>query len=297
MADQKPPAPTGHKAIDDLLGDLDAFSKTVDMEAAQLARVAEEEKRAKEEARQRAAEAAAADEARRAQEAKAREAGSPAPRRGAALEMLKKQATTIGPREDPAVVRARMMVTLNKHMREADHYLAEFMHAVKTQRPAASRPYPFLHLGKLNNIVLGDGWIDSRPKRIEGVDYMAHIVMRYRIYADPPAKVLLLKDDMPRFEQYLKSMEAPYEVRPVQKNDFGQITRAEFIVKGGPACEVVLQADYEAGAVQIDLRNVSELGRQQCRVPAAEFGELADEIARYMLGADDDFGKRLAPLK
>jgi hypothetical protein len=32
-------------------------------------------------------------------------------------------------------------------------------------------------------------------------------------------------------------------------------------------------------------------------VAAAEFGDLADELARYILGADDDFGKRLAPVK
>jgi len=297
LADQKPPAPTPPKSLDDLLGDLDAFSKTIDMEAAQLARAAEEEKRAKDEARQRAAAVAAAEEARRAQESKARDPGTPAPRRGAALEMLKKQATTSGPREDPAVTRARAIVTLNHHMREADRYLAEFILAVKTQRPAASRPYPFLHLGNLQGIVLGDGWIDSRPKRIEGVDYLAHIVMRYRIYVDPPAKQLLLKDDIPHFEQYLKGMGAPYEVRPVRKNDFGQVLQAEFIIRGGPACEVVIQADYEAGAVQFDLVNVSRLGKQQCRVPAAEFGDLADELARYILGADDDFAKRFAPAK
>jgi hypothetical protein len=297
MADQKPPSPPTHKALDDLLGDLDAFSKTIDMEAAQLARAAEEEKRAKEEARQRAAEAAAAEEARRAQQAASGAAAAPAPKRGAALEMLKKQATTSGPREDPEVTRARAMVALNHHMREADRYLAEFIHAIKTQRPAASRPYPFLHLGALQNIVLGDGWIDSRPKRIQGVDYLAHVVMRYRIYADPPAKQLLLKDDMPHFEQYLKGMGAPYDVRPVRKNDFGQVLQAEFVIKGGPACEIVIQADYDAFAVQFDLVNVSRIGKQQCRVAAAEFGDLADELARYILGADDDFGKRLAPVK
>src|SRR5260221_11978101 len=137
---------------------------------------------------------------------------------------------------------------MNHHMREADRFLAEFILAVKTQRPADAGPYPFLRLGKLQGIGLGDGWIDSRPKRIEGVDYLAHIVMRYRIYVDPPAKQLLLKDDIPHFEQYLKGMGAPYEVRPVRKNDLGQGLQSEFIIRRGPACEAAIQPDDEAGA-------------------------------------------------
>ena len=297
MADQKPPAPPPSKAIDDLLGDLDAFSRTIDMEAAQLARMAEEEKRAKDEARQRAAAEAAAEETRRAQEARAREPSAPAPRRGAALELLKKQATTSGPREDPAVTRAKALASLNQHMRETDRYLAEFAHAVRTQRPAAARAYPFLHLGQLQNIVLSDGAIDSRPRRIEGVDYLDYIVMRFRINADPPGKQLLHRSELSHFEQYLKGMSAAYEVRPVQKNDFGEVQKAEFIIKGGPHCEVTMRADYNSFEVQFDLHNVRQLGHQQCRVALADFGDLADELARYILGADDDFAKRLAPAK
>jgi hypothetical protein len=298
MPDQKPPATPPAKSVDDLLGDLDAFSRTLEMESAELKRLADEDKRKREDAQNAAqAAAAAAEQAKRAQQANATASMPPGPRRGGALDILKKQATATAPREDPAVVRARMLATLNQQMREADKYLAEFILAVKEQRPAASRPYPFMHLGALQNVVLGEGWIDSRPKRIEGVDHLAYITMRYRIYADPPAKQLLLKDDMPAFEQYLKAMEAPYEIRPVRKNDFGQVMQAEFLIKGGPSCDIAIQADYDAGEVQFDLRNVRQLGRQQCRVAAAAFGDLADELARYILGADDDFAKRLAPSK
>ena len=47
-----------------------------------------------------------------------------------------------------------------------------------------------------------------------------------------------------------------------------------------------------------ELDNVRKPGRRKCVVPAAEFfGDLADELARFMLGADEEFEKRLAPAK
>src|SRR5262245_58245030 len=113
MADQKPPAGPPAKSVNDLLGDLDAFSRTLDMETADLQKQANEEKRRKEEAQraaQSAAEAAAA--AQRAQ-AQATASQPPGPRKGGALDLLKKQATATAPREDPAVVRARMLAALN----------------------------------------------------------------------------------------------------------------------------------------------------------------------------------------
>jgi len=293
----RPVAPAS--VADSLLGDLDEFSKTFDMEAQELARRVEEEKQKKEDAQRRAAAAAAADAeaAKGAREAKEREAAAAPTRRAAALELLRKQATTTAPREDPAVVRARAIAALNKSMREADRYLNEFTFAVRTERPAAARPYPFLHLGALPRTVLSDGWIDSRPRRIEGVDYLDHVVMRYRVNPDPPAKQMLYRDELAHFEQYLKSMSAVYELQPTAKNDFGQVMKALFTITAGPACEVVIRADYDNFTVGIDLSNVRQVGRRQCRVATAEFGDMADELARYILGADDDFERRLAPAK
>ena len=294
-APARPPAPV----TDSLLGDLDEFSKTFDMEAQELTRRVEEERQKQQDAQRRAAAAAAADAeaAKRAREAKEREAAAAPARRAAALELLRKQATTTAPREDPAVVRARAIAALNKSMREADRYLNEFTFAVKTERPAAARPYPFLHLGALPRTVLSDGWIDSRPRRIEGVDYLDHVVMRYRVNPDPPAKQVLYRDELAHFEQYLKSMSAVYELQPTAKNDFGQVMKALFTITAGPACEVMIRADYDTFTVGIDLSNVRQVGRRQCRVATADFGDLADELARYILGADDDFERRLAPAK
>jgi hypothetical protein len=88
-----------------------------------------------------------------------------------------------------------------------------------------------------------------------------------------------------------------YELQPTAKNDFGQVMKAVFTITGGPKCEVVMRADYDNYAVRIDLDNVRQPGRRQGRIALAEFGDLADELARYILGADDDFERRLAPVK
>ena len=189
------------------------------------------------------------------------------------------------------------MTALNQSMREADRYLAEFILAVRTQKPAASRPYPFLHLGTLPRTVLSDGWVDSRPKRIQGVDYLEYVSFRYRVNPDPPAKQMLVRDEFAHFENYLKSMGAVYEIQPTAKNDFGQVMKAVFVITGGPTCEVMVRADYETYNVAVDLLNVRQLGRRQARITLADFGDLADELARYILGADDEFEKRLAPAK
>ena len=167
----------------------------------------------------------------------------------------------------------------------------------RRKNPAPPRPYPFLHLGALPRTVLSDGWVDSRPKRIPGVDYLEHTTIRYRVNPDPPAKQMLVRDEFAHFENYLKSMGAVYEIQPASKNDFGQVLKAVFVITGGPNCEVMVRADYETYNVVVDLHNVRQLGRRQARITLADFGDLADELARYILGADDEFEKRLAPAK
>ena len=62
-----------------------------------------------------------------------------------------------------------------------------------------------------------------------------------------------------------------------------------------PACPI--NADYNLLGVEYELDNVRKPGRRKCTVNSVDFGELADELARYMIGADDDFEKRFAPAK
>lgn len=286
--------PKPKAAVDDLLGDLDAFSKKLEEEDAAAKKADEAERAARqvaEEANRRAEleRQRAAAEAQKAQQAAA---AQPAPR-GGALEALRKQSASLGSRPDPAVQRASAMLALNQEMRATYTYLAEFAKEVNAVGPASSGPYQFQYLGKLATVTLGQTWVDSRPCRIEGVDYTATISMRYTVAPQPPLTLPLYRDDIPTFGNFLTQLKADFDFKVEQKNDFGQPLRGVLTVKGKLPCEVEMRADYAAMVVIVDTLNLRRPGKGQCRIPAAVMKDMADELARYMLGADEDFGKRL----
>jgi hypothetical protein len=239
----KPP-PQNQNTSDQLLGDLDSFSKQFDEQeqalkqaaeaeqAARKAREAEEAARRAEAERQRvAAEAAAAAAA-----AAAKNASVP---RGGALEALRKQATMTGPRLDPAQERARLMLALDQDLKATYGYLAQFGGEANDAQPASSGAYEFPYLGKVPVVA------------------------------------------------------AEHDLNVEAKNDFGQPLRGVLTVKGKFACEVMIRGDYSAMGARVEVMNVRRYGKWQCLVPTAQVKDLGDELARYMLGLDDDFGKRL----
>lgn len=73
-----------------------------------------------------------------------------------------------------------------------------------------------------------------------------------------------------------------------------QPRRATFVVTGKVLCEVELEADYDALAVSLGLVNVRRIGRRQCRITAERAADLADELARYLMGVDDDLERCFA---
>jgi hypothetical protein len=287
--------PKPKAAVDDLLGDLDAFSKKLEEDEA-AAKKADEAERAAQQAAEEANRRAELERQRAAAEAqaKAQQAAAPKPApRGGALDALRKQSASLGSRPDPAVQRASAMLALNQDMRATYSYLAEFAKEVNAVGPASNGPYQFQYLGKLATVTLGQTWVDSRPCRIEGSDYTATISMRYTVAPLPPLALPLYRDDIPTFGNFLAQLKADFDFKVEQKNDFGQPLRGVLTVKGKLPCEVEMRADYDAMAVIVDTLNLRRPGKGQCRIPAAAMKDIADELARYMLGADEDFGKRL----
>lgn len=293
----KPP-PQNQNISDHLLGDLDSFSRQFDEQeqalkqaaeaeqAAQKAREAEEAARRAEAERQRvAAEAAAAAAA-----AAAKNASVP---RGGALEALRKQAATTGPRVDPAMERARAMLALDQDLQATYRYLAQFAGEANSVHPASSGAYEFPYLGKVPVMTLSEIWCDTRPTIIDEKSYAGYISFKYRIAPQPPLATRLQRDDIPPYVEFLKSQKAEFDLNVEAKNDFGQPLRGVLTVKGKFPCEVMIRGDYSTFGARVEVMNVRRYGKWQCLVPAAEVKELGDELARYMLGVDDDFGKRL----
>jgi serine/threonine protein kinase len=294
-----PPRPAeDDKVRTQLITDLDKFVEQYDKEEELRLQEVEAERQRKEEQTRRWAEAQQKkrEEFERSNIQPAA-AVTDSTAKGRALELLRQQAAAQPQRENPAVLRAKNIAALDATMREAFRYLAELAAQVNNVMPRASRPYEFIYLGKLPAVTLGEAFVDSRPRRIDGKDVTDHIFMRYRITPTQPARASLLGEDIPRCEQYLKLMKVAFQQRPLAKNDFGKVTRAELIVTGSLPCEINVRADYDANRVGIELTNVRRLGRLQYHLGSQEFGDAVDDLARYMLGADDDFEKLVSGKK
>ena len=50
---------------------------------------------------------------------------------------------------------------------------------------------------------------------------------------------------------------------------------------------------YDKSSVEIELINVRRPGRVRCRLEPKTLGDVVDDLARYLLGVDDDFDKIL----
>jgi serine/threonine-protein kinase len=278
-----------------LMDDLDAFARRLDEEEAEARRRSAEEER--ERARQ-------AEEARRkaAAEAQRRPAGAPpapgaapatAPRRPGALDMLRQQTAAAPAAEDPAQQKRRAIEALDRALRAANRFLGDFAAQLSSVRPASGRPYAVQFMGTIP-VALSEARTDARPRVIESRDYLDYALLRFNATAQPPVKLVITGDDVARLEAYLKGLKASYELQATARHDFGHVTRAIFTVKGPFPCEAMLKADYDRNEVAIELTGVRRIGKTACRVPAAEVEDAVDELGRYILGADDDFERRLS---
>ena len=274
-----------------LIDDLDTFVKRIDEEQQAQLRAAEAERQrrvqdlARAEQERKRAEAARTTTATQA-------AATATVRRPSALEALRQQAGGKQQRDDPAVARAKTIDALDRELRSAAQYLGQFAGEVNEVNPHAGQPYDVLYIGRLS-VALSDAWTESRPRRVEGRECCERIYLRYRVSPVQAARVTIFGTDIGRAEQLLKLLGADYAVSIEARTDFGEARRAAFTVKGKLLCEIEMQADYDALAVTVELVNVRRPGRRKFRIGVAKFKEIGDELARYVLGTDNDF-ERLA---
>jgi hypothetical protein len=272
-----------------LMDDLDTFVKRIDEEQqAQLRAADAERKRRAEDLARRTAE-----EQRQRAALEATRNGTQAAtttttvRRPSALEALRQQAG-VKQRDDPAVARAKAIDALDAELRATAQYLGQFAGEVNDVKPQAGQPYDVLYIGRIS-VALSDAWTESRPRRVEGRECCEHIYLRYSVSPVQPTRVSIFGADIPRCEQLLKSLGADYAVQVEAKTDFGEARRAAFTVKGKLLCEIEMRVDYNTLVVTVELVNARRPGRRQFRIGVAKFKDIGDELARYVLGTDNDF--------
>ena len=279
---------TGEAVRTQLISDIDKFVADYDREEQERIRqVHAEQRRKEEEMRRWGEEQAKQRDALERTQNMAAQSPDITITKGRALDLVRKQGMTN--RDSPSLIRARSLGELDGAMRSALQYLAELVKELNNVHPVAERPYEFIYLGKLPKVSLSEAFVDSRPRTIEGNAVTDHIFMRYRITPTQPARASLLGDDIARCEEYLKLMKVTFTQKVIAKNDFGKVMRAEVTVTGSLPCEINIRADYDTGKVAIELTNVRRLGRVVYKLRQSAFNEAVDDLARYMLGADDDF--------
>ncbi len=277
--------------------DLETFSRNFEAEEQARLRAEEEERRKKAEELRRRSEA----DARRI-EAFMRQRESAGQRGGAtsdtglrrgALDLLKKK-SSMRPSEDAAAVKKdKANADLDQSMRAALHYFAEVGNELNVVQPTAERPYDYVFLGRLPAVKLSNAFVDLRIRKINGKDHGHHLFFKFRVQPATPAKATLLGPDVARCVEFLKMLNIAFDAKTEAKSDFGQVTRATFEVSAALPCEVHIRADYDKLSVEIELVNVRRPGRVRCQVEPKALDEVVDDLARYILGIDDDFEKVL----
>jgi hypothetical protein len=276
-----------------LIGDLDQFARN--FEAQETARV-----RAEQEARLKKEQAlyawGAAEEQKREAfqrgERVARDddpAGLTTTRRMEAVEILRQQAAF---RKAQAEAKPRAMAALDAAMRAALQYLTEFGREMQAHAPHAGAPYEFIYVGKVPALTLVQPAVSNRTLKLpENKELCAQIQFRFWVRPAEPPKFLLLGEDVGRCEQYLKSLRAPFDKRA--RGDEKE-RPVQFTVTGPLPGDVNIRAAYEARSATVELINVRRFGRFTVRLKTESFKAAIDDVARYVLGVDDEFEKLTA---
>jgi hypothetical protein len=296
-ATRVPPSPEDEKASTQLLGEMDRFTRNFDRE--EQARIrAEQEAAARKEASLHSW--GLSEERKREQFDLQREAGggtnpdsSQTLRRTGALDAIRKQSAGQAPKEDKSAARAKAVAALDESLRAAHKYLTQLVREVNTVNPASGRPYEFVYLGKLPAVKLSQATINDLANYVDGKSVFEQLALRFRVTPSAPATARVSGEDIRRCKQYLQSLQVEHKAQAEARNKAGMVTRALFTVSGSLPCEINLRGDYTSMAVLIELVNVRRTGRVQARVPGALLGDVVDDLARYAIGADDDFEKVL----
>jgi hypothetical protein len=140
-------------------------------------------------------------------------------------------------------------------------------------------------------VTLVEPVVSSRTLKLPDRELCAQIQFRYWVHPAEPAKFMLLGEDVGRCEQYLGSLRVKFEKR--SRGDEKE-RPVQFTVTGPLPCDVNIRADYEALSATLELINVRRFGRFTVRLKTESFKAAIDDVARYVLGVDDEFEKLTA---
>ncbi|MGA8050724.1 MAG: protein kinase [Burkholderiales bacterium] len=276
-----------------LLEDLEAFSRGFDLE--QEARLRDEQARL--ERKKQDLLRWAESETRKQQEfERLREAqGGNKPRRAAAIEALRAREASRADADEALARRAQAVARIDRDLRAAYQYFAEFAAELNRVTPTVGTPYDMIYLSQSPPMALSDAFADYRTRRIVDKDVCDYAVLRYRAHYSPAARLDLRGSDIERCTEFLTAHGVQFELREAKKNDFGQATHATVTLGGLIPCKITLRADFDTMTISITLLNTGKIGRGRAILSAeALTDELVDQLGKYALGLDREFEKYLS---
>jgi hypothetical protein len=292
-----PPTKVDERLSNQLLTDLDKFVEDFDREEQAKRREEEAARLRMEQERRIELELKAAEARKREEQRKPAAAPGPADpaaaKRRAALDLISRQAAAQAPREDPAAARAKAVAALDQALREADRYLSEIVGQINSVHPRSEGPYDFLYLGRVPSVSLSEGFVYSRPTRVDGREVNGEVKLSYRAAPSVPHVARLQGEEIARCTGYLKSLNVEHKALAEQRNDFGQPTKAQITVTGALPCEVVIRADYQRLSATLELSGVRRIGRFTGEAASGALEAAVDDLARYILGVDVEFERLL----
>jgi Protein kinase domain len=181
--------------------------------------------------------------------------------------------------------------TIDARMRAAFRYLNALGTEIKAARPACQRRFELIFLGTLPEFVFTSPFVDYRTRAGSEGGQCERILFTARLETAAPLRIDLVRDETALMKAALDRVQFKYECVET-KNDFGIVMRGRFSIAPALPVNAELRADYLAGIVHVDLRNVGIWGSAKLQLPVAALDDdWLEEFSKLLLGMES----RLTP--
>ena len=208
------------------------------------------------------------------------------------LDELKKQAETL--KNENQRTSGESLV-LNTKLTEAKmHQTFQFLHELTKQlnvlRPESSRGFDIETVGRFENLILDDFFLDYRKRKIGDKEYYDHIILRFKHASDQVLEVKRESQQLiDRLRDFLLGSNIKFEMAE-KKNERNFVLHADFKIPYVVRSEVIIQAKSDIGQMIFKIKNVERINSFELQFNAAEVSDsMLDEFARYLCGKTNKF--------
>ena len=208
------------------------------------------------------------------------------------LDELKKQAETLKQENQRTTAESLVLNTklTEAKMQQTFQFLHELTKQLNVLRSESARGFDVETIGRFENLVLDDFFLDYRKKKIGDKDYYDHIILRFKHQS---GQVLEVKRDnetlINRLRDFLLSSNIKFEMEE-KKNERGFVLYALFKIPYVVRSEVTIHAKNDIAQLVFKIKNVERINSFELQFAADEVSEsMLDEFARYIVGKTSKF--------